>query len=330
MPVRPGSSRRRRLQPSGGRGRVRAARATPSTAGHVPVSRELALGAVQVDEDVLEVGFADDEVDRRRAARSLEGAGRPRRSGRSRAMSPSTSTRSGAREAVERVARGTSPAVLISTRWTARVRSDADVLDGCEHGRRGSCRLGRRAGRPPTACATTAAPSLPRSVTSREARWNSACISGSSPLVGSSRTSSSGSAHERLRRCRSSAGCRGTASSDRSGEVETEAFGQSIDGRDRSTPPRRNGEVGEDLALRSVAPTGQVAGEVPDPSSAPRRIGRCGCPHPRSRMRSGSARISPTRRRIVVVLPAPFGPRKPNTSPSRTASERSVMPPPPP
>ena len=30
--------------------------------------------------------------------------------------------------------------------------------------------------------------------------------------------------------------------------------------------------------------------------------------------------------RIVVVLPAPLGPRKPNTSPSVTSNDTSVMP----
>ena len=64
----------------------------------------------------------------------------------------------------------------------------------------------------------------------------------------------------------------------------------------------------------------EVLGQVADRGGGPparRRAGRRCAPRRRS------ARTSPVRILIVVVLPAPFGPRKPKTSPGWTASDRS-------
>jgi hypothetical protein len=55
----------------------------------------------------------------------------------------------------------------------------------------------------------------------------------------------------------------------------------------------------------------------------------CGSPatsNPATRALPSVASISVARMRIVVVLPAPFGPRNPNTSPGRHAEGDAVEP----
>jgi hypothetical protein len=47
-------------------------------------------------------------------------------------------------------------------------------------------------------------------------------------------------------------------------------------------------------------------------------------PMPRIDARPAVGRISSMMVRIIVVFPAPFGPRNPNTSPSRTSRFRST------
>ena len=54
-------------------------------------------------------------------------------------------------------------------------------------------------------------------------------------------------------------------------------------------------------------------------TSAPTRGSACAVDVPSSECRPAVAKMSPSSSRIVVVLPEPFGPRKPYTEPAGTA-----------
>ena len=139
-------------------------------------------------------------------------------------------------------------------------------------------------------------------------------MSGSRPEVGSSRTQQLARRRRAPRRGRPSAGC------------PWSRRGPSWSGRARSARAarRRRGLVDaaaqpaeqvDDLAAGEVGPQDDVAGDVGEPAVQRRRRRATG------RRRAGvtlppSARSRPSRMRMVVDLPAPFGPRKPCTSPS--------------
>ena len=156
----------------------------------------------------------------------------------------------------------------------------------------------------------------------RTSARNSSCISGSSPLVGSSRISSSGSWKNarirptfwRLPR-------------------ESCPSGRSRSARKRYAPaPRRDrprrlprSRASSETASRPVAmlPVAEVARQVARAGRGSRRC-RAGC---RGR-RCGRCRRSGAAGRAACgsssSCPAPLGPRKPNTSPSSTA-DRHVL-----
>ena len=161
----------------------------------------------------------------------------------------------------------------------------------------------------------TVRPSAP---SDRRSSRTSTMPAGSSPFAGSSRTSSAGSFSKRggdaeallhaervgLRRGRRPARpvrpARATSSTVRRPMP-------SIAPEDLQVPPTR--ERGNSAGVSTIEPTRRI-----DPGSLDRDVGRRAggaCP-PRRATR-------PSRQRIVVVLPAPFGPRKPKTPPSGTA-----------
>ena len=84
-------------------------------------------------------------------------------------------------------------------------------------------------------------------------------------------------------------------------------------------------QAGERVELRAAGEAveqPEIAGQVPDLRRGPRPRRRCAS-SPSSAARPEVGRIRSSRRRIVVLLPAPFGPRKPNTSPRSTRRSRS-------
>ena len=156
----------------------------------------------------------------------------------------------------------------------------------------------------------------PASTRSRSRWWNSCWISGSSPLVGSSSSSRSGSPS---RASSSPAFCRFPLDSSRTG-------------RSRSTSRRlaRSVTPGSWSSPRSRARCPAVSRAVSRGHSrtSPGRYPVRACTATRSRQASrpctraepAVGRRNPISSRSVVVLPAPFGPRKPSTSPARTSS----------
>ncbi len=66
--------------------------------------------------------------------------------------------------------------------------------------------------------------------------------------------------------------------------------------------------LGKSIGASTIEPTRWITRERP-----------CGTSLPRRRARPAEAETSPRRHRIVVVLPAPFGPRNPKTPPSETS-----------
>ena len=85
------------------------------------------------------------------------------------------------------------------------------------------------------------------------------------------------------------------------------------------------GEVLERLAAGEVVVQDELAGQVADAGDGS-RPGRRSVSMPKIVARPLVGRIWSRRVRIIVVLPAPFGPRKPNASPSSTSRSTSMIP----
>ena len=76
------------------------------------------------------------------------------------------------------------------------------------------------------------------------------------------------------------------------------------------------------MSAGQVRIQGQVRGQIADvPADLHRLLWQS---MPRIEALPAVGRISSITVRIVVVLPAPFGPRKPNTSPRWTSRSRSI------
>ena len=162
---------------------------------------------------------------------------------------------------------------------------------------------------------------VPSARSSPTRRANSSCMSGSSPAVGSSITTTGGrctSAWMRPIFCRfpreSSPSGRRRSASKRVGERAGE--GAVVD-------PAEVGEEIQQLLAGDLLVEGELAGQ--EARAGPRGDAVA----PRRRSRGSRAvpevgRSRPSSVRIVVVLPAPLGPRKPNTSPGATL-KRDVL-----
>ena len=159
---------------------------------------------------------------------------------------------------------------------------------------------------------------MPDAVTSSRMHMNSCCTSGSSPFVGSSRISSSGrdisaptSATLRRFPVERPRTCRSTCTPSRSMRRSRNAS---------STPPRSRAQ------LLSVAATVSRSSKRSSPGEYPTRA-RTARPRngssPKRRTVPDVGFESPSIIRIVVLLPAPFGPRKPSTVPGKRSSSRS-------
>ena len=197
-----------------------------------------------------------------------------------------------------------------------------DVLDRDQPAIADDGRRGRIRARPRRARARRGRPCGRASAPRRRTRRNSSCMSGSRPLVGSSSTSSSGSWNAAWTRpifCRL--------------PRESSPSGRSRSAWKRSASSRRPAEIAHAAQVGEIAhqlAAGQLAGR--------RRSRRAGCRAARgSRRRRAGCRArtrgrplvgcsSPSSVRIVVVLPAPLGPRNPKTSPASTANDTSSIP----
>ena len=84
------------------------------------------------------------------------------------------------------------------------------------------------------------------------------------------------------------------------------------------------GEVLDGVAAGEPVVEVELAGQVADPAVDGDRVG--GRLDAEDLARPDVGRMRSSRMRIVVVLPAPFGPRKPKISPSSTSRSSSVMP----
>ena len=160
----------------------------------------------------------------------------------------------------------------------------------------------------------------PAALTSDTRARNSRCISGSRPLDGSSRTISGASP---MNACTTPTFWRLPRDSlriwtDGSSSRRSATARQAPFGSPRSRPRSRAAQRGQFAEVRRVAADVRKAlvdAAASAHTSSPKIVA---CP--------AVGRSSPRSVRIVVVLPAPLGPRNPKTSPSSTANVTSVMP----
>ena len=193
--------------------------------------------------------------------------------------------------------------------------------DHPRRGRRRRCR--RRGGRPPPGTGSSAGSWCPRRPASSSTSQSSMRARGSRPVVGSSRNSTSGPGDERRRqveaaahaarvRLRQPVGRRRRARTARAarrrGRARRCARGgaarrssRGSRGRSAARPPSRPARRGRARARTSRG----VAGTSSRPRSPGPRRGRRGV----------------VRMRTAVVLPAPFGPSRPQTVPARDLEE---------
>ena len=159
----------------------------------------------------------------------------------------------------------------------------------------------------------------PSAAVSRTSDRNVSWTSGSSPLVGSSSTA-------RLGRCMNAwirpIFCRLPLERSRTGRSSCPPRRSASVAISRSWPPPRRAASDASCARPVAAARAQVAGQVAD-----RPAGRPAVPPgvpPSSAARPAVGRIRSSRMRISVLLPAPFGPRNPNTSPCSTRRSTST------
>ena len=117
---------------------------------------------------------------------------------------------------------------------------------------------------------------------------------------------------------------------DRPVEHDAEAVDERVPHSRRRPPPRSRASDSSCARPVSRSNEAQVARQVADrPPRRPRRLPAVS--RPKHARRPAVGRIRSSRRRIVVLLPAPFGPRNPKTSPcsTRRSSSASARTPPP-
>ena len=157
---------------------------------------------------------------------------------------------------------------------------------------------------------------------SRSSRSNSSCIRGSSPDVGSSRMTSSGRCIDGEQDADLLPIALGEGAS-RPLEVDLEPLDKLVEVGSVLHPAGLCSEVDVLLAGQARVER-ELAGEVSDASMDRHGVGHGVDPEDLCCTRVGWE--SPVRRRIVVVLPAPFGPRNPKISPSATMNSRPSTP----
>src|SRR2546430_6919506 len=162
----------------------------------------------------------------------------------------------------------------------------------------------------------------PAARASRTIDRNVCCTSGSSPLVGSSRISSSGAC---MNACTRPTFCRLPLDRLRNRAVRSRSRrSASAVIRARGTPPRRLPRYVSSSVTLCRPSTVKSPGRYPMRRRSATPSWR-GSP-PSSSTRPLVGRIRSSRTRMVVVLPAPLGPRKPYTSPVVTDRSRPARP----
>ena len=179
-------------------------------------------------------------------------------------------------------------------------------------GRRGRSRPGRRPAATSSSSCEERKTAQPRSRSSATRARNSSCISGSRPPVGSSRISSSG--RWKVARIRPTF-CRLPRESWPSGRSRSaRKRSASSSARPMPSTPRSRAEQPHRLAPRASRGRSRSRRAGCRAGRGSRRC-RGGCRARRAARCPSVGWIRSSRVRIVVVLPAPLGPRKPNTSP---------------